>query len=112
MNQEARFGPRACPKSGDLRSSSETLSETLSILAGFSDKVRDKVSDNKVHYKVLGFGFLGPALLITGVLISLPAILSAQTANPSSLAPTNAVAGSSWTTEQDHKNMMEQLGIT
>src|ERR1041385_2090105 len=54
--------------------------------------------------------YLRLALLIISVVIGLPAGLNAQTANPS--APTNSVAGSSWTTDQDHKNMMEQLSIT
>lgn len=46
------------------------------------------------------------------VLLSSPGILPAQTTNSLSGEPGKAGEPLNWTTQQDHKNMLEQLGIT
>src|SRR5882672_10085693 len=56
---------------------------------------------------------IGPGLiccLLTG--LSSPGVLSGQTTNLLSSGPGKAGEPLNWTTQQDHKNMMDQLGIS
>jgi hypothetical protein len=55
---------------------------------------------------------LGPGLAVCLVAsLGSPGVLPGQTASLSSVEPDKAREPVNWTTQQDHKNMMEQLGI-
>lgn len=45
------------------------------------------------------------------VLLTSPGLLPGQTGNPPASEPGKAAEPLNWSTQQDHKNMMEQLGI-
>ena len=56
---------------------------------------------------------LGPGLAFCLVaVLSSPGILPGQTSNPAPGEPGKAAAPLNWTTQQDHRNILEQLGIT
>jgi hypothetical protein len=62
--------------------------------------------------KLLHFG-IGHGLICCWLaFLSSSAVLSAQTTNSLSSEPGKADEPLNWTTQQDHQNMMEQLGIT
>ena len=54
----------------------------------------------------------GSFAALLAIALVAPADSKAQTADSSGTAPTNAPAALNWTAAQDHKNMMQQLGIT
>ena len=61
--------------------------------------------------KKLAHLIAGPGLFWLTFLSS-PAVLCGQTTNPPVSEPGKTGEPLNWTTQQDHQNMMEQLGIT
>src|SRR5215472_11293178 len=53
----------------------------------------------------------GCVSLLALTILTLPVRLKGQSADSSATPPTNAPAPSNWSASQDHKNMMQQLGI-